>query len=119
MMLNATLLLQGIHFLVVYYIMARLFFRPACQELVRERYDEHVRSESLRTLEEFLSSYKVRFDTDKKVLLDRLVSLMPKSGKRSSYLVHESPPKPIPVEFFSKAEERIVVDALIKAVDAV
>jgi len=118
MMLNLTLLLQLVHFLIVYQIMVRLFFRPAWHAMQHDRDQDRALSMAVLAAEEVCRVKRQRVEQERASCAARLRNLMPVSAPVRAPVSYEIPvvrgASP-PVDAALKAS---LIDTITRMVDA-
>lgn len=117
MMLNLTLLLQVIHFLIVYQIMVRLFFRPAWREMQRDRSYDRTLSMAVLAAEEVCRVKRQRVEQERVSFAARLRALMPATAPVQAPVVLETPRVRIQSERSDEAVKTMLVDTFTRMVD--
>lgn len=118
MMLNLTLLLQVIHFLVVYQIMVRLFFRPAWREMQLDRDHDRTLGMAVLAAEEVCRVKRQRVEQERASFAARLRNLMPVAAPVQGPLMIETPRVRIASERSDAALKDALVDTITQVVDA-
>lgn len=118
MMLNLTLLLQVVHFWVVYQVMVRLFFRPAWREMQQDRDYDRTLGMAVLAAEEVCRVKRQRVEQERASFAARLRALMPVMAPVQSSLPLETPRVRLTPERSDAALKAALADTITRMVDA-